>query len=72
MVDFSGGSTQEFRIGHASVAVPGVVPGLEVAHRAYGSLPWRELFAPAVELARGGLDADRAPRLNGEPRSRRW
>jgi gamma-glutamyltranspeptidase / glutathione hydrolase len=55
VVDFSGGSTQEFRIGPASVAVPGVVPGLEAAHRAYGSLPWSELFAPAIALARDGL-----------------
>ena len=32
-VDFSGGSTQVFRIGAASVAVPGSLAGLEEAHR---------------------------------------
>src|SRR5436309_8165644 len=59
-VDFSGGSTQVFRIGAASVAVPGAALGLEEAHRTYGSLPWRELFAPAIELARGGVKINRA------------
>lgn len=54
-VDFSG-SVQRFRIGAASVAVPGTTLGLEAAHRAYGTLPWRELCAPAIELARSGVE----------------
>jgi gamma-glutamyltranspeptidase / glutathione hydrolase len=54
-IDFSGGDTQVFRIGSASVAVPGTLKGLEEAHRRFGSLPWAELVAPAVELARGGV-----------------
>jgi gamma-glutamyltranspeptidase/glutathione hydrolase len=55
-VDFSGGDTQIFRIGAASVAVPGAVAGLEEVHRRFGTLPWKELFAPAIELARGGVE----------------
>src|SRR4051794_6452117 len=47
---------QVFRIGAASCAVPGAVAGLEAAHRAYGSLPWNELVAPAVELASSGIE----------------
>src|SRR5947207_2986408 len=39
-VDFSGGSTQVFHIGGASVAVPGAALGLEQAHRLFGTLPW--------------------------------
>jgi len=58
-VDFSGGSTQMFRIGAASCAVPGAPLGLEEAHRAYGTLPWEELFVPAVELARQGVELTR-------------
>ncbi|MGE5689247.1 MAG: gamma-glutamyltransferase family protein [Pseudomonadota bacterium] len=58
-VDFSGGSTQLFRIGPVSVAVPGTVAGLEAAHRAHGSLPWRELFGPAAALARDGVVLNR-------------
>lgn len=58
-IDFSGGDTQVFRIGAASVAVPGTLAGLEEAHRRFGSLPWAELVAPAVELARGGVEVTR-------------
>jgi gamma-glutamyltranspeptidase/glutathione hydrolase len=58
-VDFSGDSTQVFKIGAASCAVPGALAGLEEAHRSYASLPWRELIAPAVELARAGVEITR-------------
>jgi gamma-glutamyltranspeptidase/glutathione hydrolase len=58
-IDFSGGDTQVFRIGAASVAVPGTLKGLEEAHRRFGSLPWTELVAPAVALARGGVELTR-------------
>jgi gamma-glutamyltranspeptidase/glutathione hydrolase len=54
-VDFSGGSTQVFHIGSASCAVPGAALGLEAAHRSFGKLPWRDLFQPAIELARNGV-----------------
>ncbi|HXE92718.1 MAG TPA: gamma-glutamyltransferase [Gaiellaceae bacterium] len=55
-VDFSGGSTQVFHIGAASCAVPGAAVGLEEAHRSHGSLPWRDLFQPAIALARSGVE----------------
>jgi gamma-glutamyltranspeptidase / glutathione hydrolase len=55
LVDFSGGSTQLFHIGAASCAIPGAALGLETAHKAFGRLPWRDLFQPAIELARGGV-----------------
>jgi gamma-glutamyltranspeptidase / glutathione hydrolase len=56
VVDFSGGSTQLFHIGAASCAIPGAALGLETAHRSFGRLPWPELFQPAIELARGGVE----------------
>jgi len=55
VIDFSGGSTQQFEIGAASCAIPGAALGLETAHRAFGRLPWRELFQPAIQLARNGV-----------------
>jgi gamma-glutamyltranspeptidase/glutathione hydrolase len=58
-VDFSGGSTQMFRIGAASCAVPGAALGLEEAHRAYGTRPWDELFTPAIKLAHEGVELTR-------------
>ena len=37
---------------HKASGVPGTVAGLWLAHQRYGSLPWRELVMPAVQLAR--------------------
>jgi gamma-glutamyltranspeptidase / glutathione hydrolase len=60
-VDFGDSPTrQPFLIGPASVAVPGAVRGLEAVHTRYGSMPWRELLAPAIELARDGVELTRA------------
>jgi len=60
-VGFGGDSetTQVFRIGEASCAVPGAAPGLQAVHEAYGRLPWAELVRPAIELARGGVELSR-------------
>jgi gamma-glutamyltranspeptidase/glutathione hydrolase len=55
-VDFSGGSTQRFHIGPASCAIPGAALGLEAAHKSFGRLPWHDLFQPAIELARNGVE----------------
>jgi gamma-glutamyltranspeptidase/glutathione hydrolase len=41
--------------GHRSVAVPGTVRGLELAHRYFGSLPWAVLVEPAIRLAEEGF-----------------
>jgi gamma-glutamyltranspeptidase / glutathione hydrolase len=60
-VGFGGDSetTQIFRIGEASCAVPGAAAGLEAVHRAYGRLPWVELLRPAIEFARAGFELTR-------------
>jgi len=42
-------------IGALAVGVPGTVAGLWKAHQELGSLPWAELVAPAVKLARDGI-----------------
>jgi gamma-glutamyltranspeptidase/glutathione hydrolase len=54
-VDFSGGSTQRFHIGASSCAIPGAALGLETAHKAFGRLPWKDLFQPAIDVARKGV-----------------
>src|SRR6056297_410407 len=41
------------------VGVPGTVRGLAAAHQQFGSRPWGELVAPAIELARAGCVVDR-------------
>ena len=59
-IDFDRESSQVFRIGAVSCAVPGATAGLEAAHRAYGSIPWARLFEPALGLARDGVELTRA------------
>lgn len=54
-VDFDGSTRQVFRVGGASIAVPGAVAGLESAHRSYCTVPWADLIAPAVRHARDGV-----------------
>ena len=44
--------------GATAVAVPGVVSGMGLAHAEYGRLPWQDLLAPAVKLAKQGLLVD--------------
>lgn len=43
------------RHGGRSIGVPGTLPVLEMVHKRYGKLPWKELFAPAIETAEQGF-----------------
>ncbi|MBV7481563.1 gamma-glutamyltransferase [Bordetella sp. BOR01] len=45
-----------------SVGTPGLLRGLELAHRQQGKLPWRSLFQPAIALATQGFEV--SPRLH--------
>ncbi len=50
-----GTTTQEFHIGAASIATPGVVKGVFQVYTDLCSMPMTELVAPAVEMARQGV-----------------
>jgi gamma-glutamyltranspeptidase / glutathione hydrolase len=58
LVDFEDAGTQTFHVGEGSVAVPGILMGLEAAHRRFATRPWEDLVEPALELARNSLDCD--------------
>ncbi len=48
------------RTGPLSISVPGMLAALGLMHRRFGRLPWRALFAEAVDYARDGFGATRA------------
>ena len=58
-----------------SVGVPGALAMLELAHKEHGKLLWKELFEPAISIARDGFDVpprlaawlSRIPGLREEP-----
>jgi len=47
------------QIGHKSVVIPGTVAGLYKAWEMFGTLPWAELIAPAIETALNGFELTR-------------
>lgn len=44
--------------GATAVAVPGNVAGMALAHDIWGTRPWAELLAPAIDLALAGMRID--------------
>ena len=51
---YGGGVTMTVGVG--SAAVPGALAALDDAQSRYGRLPWAEVVAPTVEVARDGFD----------------
>ncbi len=58
VIDFGDSGTQVFHVGEGSVAVPGLLAGLEETHRRFATRTWRDLFDPAVAFAREGFVRD--------------
>jgi gamma-glutamyltranspeptidase / glutathione hydrolase len=50
----------ESHLTHRVVGVPGTVRGLEMAHKRFGKLPWKDVVLPAVELAEKGFKLERS------------
>ncbi len=42
-------------MGHLAAGVPGTVDGMVQAHQKLGTLPWKELVQPAIDLALNGV-----------------
>ncbi len=47
---------EELTYGARAPGVPGTVAGLEEAWKRFGSLPWENVLAPAIELAENGIE----------------
>ncbi len=46
---------QRSTVGYLASGVPGSVAGMHLAWKRFGKLPWKDLVAPSVRLARDGL-----------------
>lgn len=47
---------ERYRYSHLAVGVPGTVAGLQKLWRDHGSMPWAELVAPSIALAKEGME----------------
>ena len=45
-------------VGHGSIAIPGMLKALEATWQRYGKIPWKEVMAPAIQMARKGVAAN--------------
>ncbi len=61
-LDSAGNLTTASSVGAKAAGVPGSVAGLWAMHQRFGHLPWKDLVAPAIALARDGhvVDSTRA------------
>jgi gamma-glutamyltranspeptidase/glutathione hydrolase len=58
LIDFGDSGTQVFHVGEGSVAVPGLLAGLERVHERFATRDWGSLVEPAIALARAGFERD--------------
>jgi len=68
LLDEHGAATDRSITGHLASGVPGSAAGLWALHQKFGTRPWRELVAPAIELAERGfaVDADFSSAIGDE------
>jgi gamma-glutamyltranspeptidase/glutathione hydrolase len=59
-LDAEGNPTKDSIFGWRSSGIPGSVAGFDFAHKKFGSKPWAELVAPAVQLAREGFSVSQS------------
>ena len=55
--DYGGGMTTY--VGPGSVATPGMLAGMGLAHERFGTAPWGSLLQPAADVARAGFGLSR-------------
>lgn len=57
-LDAKGNPTRASVDGAKAAGIPGTVAGMALAHAQFGTIPWADLVAPAIELAREGHTLD--------------
>ena len=45
-------------VGHGSIAIPGMLKALEATWQRFGKMPWKEVMAPAIQMAGEGVAAN--------------
>jgi gamma-glutamyltranspeptidase/glutathione hydrolase len=58
VIDFGDAGTQVFHVGEGSVAVPGLLAGLEAVHARFATREWASLFDHALTVAAEGFERD--------------
>lgn len=59
-LDAQGNPTRDSLVGWRASGVPGTVRGLELLHKKYGKMRWRDVVAPSVKLANKGFEVSYA------------
>ncbi|MBC8071298.1 MAG: gamma-glutamyltransferase, partial [Deltaproteobacteria bacterium] len=57
-LDAKGNPTDARLTGPKAAGIPGTVAGLALAHERFGALPWKDVLAPAIALAKDGHTLD--------------
>ena len=57
-LDDKGNPTDARLVGAKAAGIPGTVAGLALAHEKFGALPWKDVVAPAIALAKDGHTLD--------------
>ncbi len=57
-LDKKGNATKDSLNGPKAAGIPGSVAGLFAAHKKLGKLPWKDVVAPAIKLAKEGFKID--------------
>jgi gamma-glutamyltranspeptidase / glutathione hydrolase len=58
-LDKDGKETKDSKLGPKAAGIPGTIAGFAAAHEKFGKLPWKDLVAPSIKLAKEGFPIDK-------------